>query len=136
MNYTVNDIASTTKTVLFKDTKVDGSIDGNGNIVEVTNNDAFENAFKIWLHSTKGDSLRSLQGGYLTSFIGKPMNSETALAIKDALKIGLNQEFSHTFTIVDLAVVPDYTAKKWFIRIVGYDSRLQSGLNTIEEIGA
>lgn len=123
-----------TKEVLYTDVNIEGNTNEFGQLEYPTNEEALNNAFRVWLVSSRGENLRSTTGGYLLPHLGKVMNDERAQEIRQAIQDGLNQEFSPALRILTLDVIPDYTNRLWTIRLVAYSPDLKSGVNTIEKV--
>jgi len=102
----------------------------NGELRPLYNEDALANAIKIWITSARGENIRRIDGGYLYAQLGKPMNSNTAEAIKNSLLLGFENDFTPNLTITTLEVVPDYVNKIWKIYIAGFTPIFNVGVNT------
>lgn len=95
----------------------------------IENNDALDNAFRLFISSSKNEYLRRIGGNWLTKHIGKPMNSDRSDDIKSSVQKGILTEFSPLLTILDLKVTPDYVKKKWIINLVAYSEQFRVGIN-------
>ena len=95
--------------VNFIDYHIQGKVDFQGNLIEYTGKEAVENAMRFWLTSFPNDYLRKSEtGGFLTSFLAKPMGEGVANQIATALNIGFRKEFNPPVTISSIEVIPVY----------------------------
>lgn len=107
-----------------------GNLDSQGNLKEYYNSDALTNAFKVWLVGSKGASLRSNNGGYLTPYLHKFINEDNAKAIQRALLSGIKNDFEVDITVTTLDVIGDPKNSKWYITLVAYSPELQQKIDT------
>ena len=119
------------KDIIYLDYFRKKKITRNGDLKEIINNEALEQAIKIWVTSQKGEKIRTTGGGVLMPFIGKTLDEENADRLKQVLKQGLEESFQPNITIVDLKVIPNVEKKLWEIYIVGYNIELAVGVNTL-----
>lgn len=109
---------------------IDIRIEGNsrrGGYIE--NNDALDNALRMWISSSKSEYLRRSGGNWLLQHIGKPMNDARVQEIKRSIQTGLTTDFRPTLTILDLQIVPDYVKRRYVITLVAYSEALRVGIN-------
>lgn len=93
------------------------------------NNDALDNAFRIWISSSKNEYLRRSGGNWLLRHIGKPMNSARTQEIKRSIQTGIATNFEPRLNILDLQVVADYSKRRYIITLVAYSESLRVGIN-------
>ncbi len=109
---------------------IDISINGNGTKGNaIYNNDALDNAIRLWLTASKNEFLRRQGGNVLLKHIGKPMNDDRVKLIKGDIQAGLQYDFTPKMTIVNLEVTPDYIQRKWKITLVAYSEELRVGVS-------
>lgn len=106
-------------------------INRNGELTRYNNNEALEQAIKIWISSQKGEKIRTTGGGLLVPFIGKTLDEYNAERIKQVLTQGLEEYFIPNITIVELKVIPNNQKNRWEIYVVGYNIELSLGVNTL-----
>lgn len=94
-----------------------------------TNNDALDNAFRLWISSSKNEFLRQQGGNWLMRHIGKPMSQARADEIRSSIQLGIATEFIPKLTILKLDVEPDYTKRKWIITVIAYSEAYRVALN-------
>lgn len=117
-----------------KDYIYDASEDNKG-IRILTDVEAVENALRLWLVSFKGDTIRRPDaGGYVTQWIFKPMDEDTAFDIKTAIRVGLEREFSPNIVVHKITVIPDYVNMSWTVEISGWVPVLQEEIYVIENL--
>ncbi|MDA3855885.1 MAG: hypothetical protein PF569_06485 [Candidatus Woesearchaeota archaeon] len=109
---------------------IDIPISGNKkNGLYIKNNDALDNAFRLWITSSPNEFLRRQGGGILLRHIGKPLNDARALEIRRSIQRGVSNDFSPALEILNLTVTPNYTRKRWEILLVGYSEQFRVGIN-------
>lgn len=108
---------------IIKETK------SNGEIKTYSNSDALFQSIKIWLSSQKGEKIRSNTGGVIYPYIGKLLDENNAIKMKNAIREGLKNDFYPPLTIVELEVIPNKETNSWFIKIAGYNKDLSVGVN-------
>ena len=97
--------------------------------------EAIENALRMWLVSFKGERTRNPDaGGYVTQWLFKPMNEDTAFDIKTAIRVGIEREFVPNVEIYSVTVDPDYVNESWYIEVYGFITVLQEELHVIENL--
>jgi len=108
---------------------IDIPIDGaNQSGTFITDNDALENAVKLWLLKGRGEDLRRITGGWVLKHLGKPMDDDRALSIASDIQKGLRSEFKPELTIKNLSVVPNYSQRRWEIHLIAFSPELQVGV--------
>lgn len=113
----------------FTDIAIEGTTGSTGKATTLYNNDALNNAFRIWISSSGFDAVRTKRGGYVLKHIGKPMNSERARDIKRDIIIGLREDFKPDMNIIKVSVIPLYDIRTWRITVQAYSPSLQIGIN-------
>ena len=99
---------------ILYDHDLKGGINDNGEINQIWEKDALNNAIKLWIASFKGEMIRRPnRGGYITRWLLKPMQSTDIDQIKMALRDGLEQDFVPYLEILDLSIIPDYENRQW-----------------------
>lgn len=117
-----------------KDYIYDASEDAKG-IIVLEDIEAIENALKLWLMSFQGERIRRPDdGGYITKWLFKSIDEDTAFDIKNAIRIGLEREFIPRINIDKIIVDPDYTRESWRIEIYGYIPSIQKEVYVIENL--
>lgn len=118
----------------IKDYIYDGSEDSKG-ITILEDVEAIENALKLWLMSFQGERIRRPNdGGYVTRWLFKSMDEQTAFDIKTAIRIGLEREFIPKITIDQIVVNPNYQNESWEIEVKGYIPSIQQEIYVIENL--
>lgn len=103
-----------------------GTIDNQGNIKELYNKEAVENSILVWLTSYNTDVIRNPgSGGYLTSYLSKPMSPENQQYIYQSLIDGFNQDYNLQVKILAIKINPDYVNKTWAIYIEAYVTEIK-----------
>lgn len=95
----------------------------------INNNEALDNAFRLWVTASKNEFLRKKGGNVLAKHIGKPMNDDRAIAIKRDIQAGVVDEFNPPLTVLKLTVTPDYVKRRYSILLVAYSEQLRVGIN-------
>ena len=117
------------KEIAYFDYPITKKLKSNGELKTLENSDALFQSVKIWLCCNSRDKIRSLSGGNLSKYIGKPMDNDTANNIRSDIIYGLKYEFYPSITVVDCKVVADKNRNMWIITIAGYNSTLNIGIN-------
>ena len=117
------------KEIAYFDYPITKKLNSNVELKTLENSDALFQSVKIWLCCNSRDKIRSLSGGNLSKYIGKPMDNDTANNIRSDIIYGLKYEFYPSITVVDCNVVADKTRNMWIITIAGYNSTLNIGIN-------
>lgn len=108
-----------------------GTKDSQGNLKILWNKDAIQNAFRMWLVSSKGEMIRRPSyGGVLRQWLIRPMSDENAQNIRTAILSGLNQNFYPFITPTTLTVEPRYEEHYWLITLIGYCKEYSTDINT------
>jgi len=108
----------------FTDIDFSGKKTLNGDITKYEDDNAFAQAFKFWLASSKGERLRKNKGGVLLPHLQKPMSETRRLDIVASIKNGLENDFKQ-LNLLKLSVTPDYQKRQWKIIVVGYSPILK-----------
>lgn len=123
-----------TFTKFFFDIDYRGETNSNGDIKTYIDEEALNQAFKLWIAESKGERLRTNSGGYLLRHLQKPMNEERARTIERAIKVGLSQDFSPYISVIELTVTPLYKEKKWDIQLIAYVNLLKRAVLIQEKV--
>lgn len=116
----------------YADFVYDSRISETGELMTVQGYEAVKNALILWLYSLRGERIRKPSwGGYLTRWLYKPLNEDTAENIQFSLLIGLREEFTPALEVNKVTVTPDYENESWIIQI---DAVLASSSETIQVI--
>lgn len=115
------------------DFSVFGDTDINGNMQVLDTKKSVENAFRMWLVSSRGEIPRAPQkGGYLAQWLQKPMTPENTEEIRAAILEGIENDFTPAIKVEQLSVEPDYQSRVWNIHLIGlvpeYKTRLDSSV--------
>ena len=98
-----------------------GSLDSNGQVKELYDKEAIENSIIVWITSYNTDILRNPgRGGYLTSYLSKPMSDTVQALMREALIDGFNQDYNLVLQLKQLIITPDYENKTWNIFVEAY----------------
>ena len=98
-----------------------GGFNNEGVMKLVYDEDAVENALKMWLVSVQGDIVRyGGYGGYIYKALHKPMNEDTVEEVTRFIEIGLDENFTPFLQIESVLVEPDYGKKLYLIDIEGF----------------
>lgn len=100
--------------------------------IELWNKDALNNAIKIWMTLFQGEIVRQpTVGGYLTTWIVKPMTEDNTDEIRESLIFGLENGFNPALKVQEISVKPDFQNRKWIIDVTVFspDLKIQSELN-------
>lgn len=114
----------------FFDIPFNGNKLPDGTVKKLSDGQALENAFKLWLSYATGEKLRDKRGGWLVNNLNKQMTEDRGLSIKQSILDGLKTSFRPELRVVRISVVPDYQRRKWNITVVAYAPSLQIGFNT------
>ncbi len=115
---------------VFYDFPMSKTLTKGGELQTYKNNEALEQALKIWLVSGKGEKIRTLGGGILSPYLHKGLNNTTSNEIRKNILKGLESEFLPKMTVVNLDVIPNTQKERWEISLVAYNSDLSIGLNS------
>jgi len=108
------------------DTSYTGGIDASGNLNQLWNADALNNAVMMWIASQEGEVFRKpTSGGYVTRFIGKPMGQVNISQFKMALRNGFDRDFQPYLKVITLNVIPHFEEKYWEIYMEYYSEDLK-----------
>jgi len=122
----MSDLLENTDVPLIYDTSYDATIQSTGEIEQLWGEEALNNALKMWLASFSGEVLRQpTKGGYLMSWLMKPMTEDSVDRIKMGIRDGLNQDFTPFLEILDLEVTPNYEKRYWHIVLSVYSDDLK-----------
>lgn len=98
-----------------------GNLDNKGRIVELLDKEALGQSIKLWIASLQGDTVRdSKRGGYITSWLMKPMQSVSINAFTMSIRDGIYQDFTPHLVIKVLEVKPNYEGRYWNIYMEVY----------------
>ena len=121
--------------VIYKDYSIDATLTSTGTLEVLEGKQAIINALRLWLSSFKGEFIRDPErGGYITRWLMKPINADTALSIKRAIFDGLTDEFSPALIPSAVEVIPNYEKEYWEINIEAYCPAFRESINVIENI--
>lgn len=122
-------MSNLTQKIIF-DYPVIKSKDSNNKLKKLTGADAFKNSILLWMGSQKGDYIRDpLKGGYILPYLGKPMTDDRSIDIRDAIEIGIDEDFDFTFVISEIKVIPIYESEYWEIYIKGYSPDIKENID-------
>jgi len=124
------------KSILYVDSPIVKKTDENGGMDGLINSDAVAQSFKNWLISGKGEKIRSTSGGWVLPFLGKGVTEEIAAQIEKNIILGAEIDFSPPMTITYIAVVPDKKNFRYIIKVEGYNTSVNVGINTYAVIDA
>lgn len=114
-----------------------GNIDAQGQLKYVWGKEALSQSIKLWIASLKGEVIRSPnRGGYIASWIGKPMKSVDVDDIEMTIQDGLYRDFRPYIQIQSLTITPNYEKRHWHIEMVVYSTDLRVQVTIDEKIKA
>lgn len=123
--------------VLIFDHDLEGTILPNGTIKQLWEKDALTNSLKMWITSRRGDVVREPErGGYLYSWLTKPLREEEIDNIEMAIRNGIEQDFQPFLRIIALQVTPNYEGRYWEIYLETYSPYLALRSTVNEKIKA
>jgi len=121
------------KITTYADYSLYADIDSLGNLKVLIGKEAIENALKLWIASFPGESIRNpSKGGYISRWLFKSLNEETAGLIKEAIIESLDEDFYPSLVLKTLDVIPNYDKYQWQITLNAYSPELKIDIN-IEE---
>ena len=121
-------------TTLLHDHDLDGGTDTKGNVKQVYDDDAIQNALKLWLSSLKGDYIgKPNEGGVLYQFICKPMNEVNLIQFETLLSNSILEHFYPDMEITNIQVEPHYDKRYWKIIIKGVSNTYNVGFTFSEK---
>ena len=92
--------------VIF-DVDLDGSIELDGSLKYLWEEDALVQSIKLWIASRKGDILRKPNsGGTVFPFLTKPLTEDSIDYLKMAIRDGISEDFVPELLITNLQVKP------------------------------
>lgn len=92
-----------------------------GNLKEIYDYEALNNSLKLWIASYRGDYIgMETMGGYVTESLNRPMRDIDIIDVKQAITVGLKNDFKPKLEIISLAVEPDYRKRRWRIMLDAY----------------
>lgn len=105
---------------VYVDYNYSGTLNQQGNISVLKDQDALSNAIKLWLCSFRGERLyRPNKGGYVVGSLMKPMSESRANEMEKAIKLGLRTDFQPSIEVKTCRVVPDYENYCYYIHVEG-----------------
>lgn len=119
------------KDIIYSDYPIVKETTYNGEVKTYQNSEALAQSLKVWLVMARGEKVRSLAGGYLIPFIGKPLDDEHAQLMASRILTGLTEDFQPPITVMDLQVIPDVQNLRWVVSVKGYNADLNIGVNTV-----
>lgn len=108
---------------------IDGGFDTNGQVTKVYNEEALNQAISIWLRLKRGEMLyKPTLGGYTYTFITKTLSEDGRLALKDALIVGIENDFTPKLNILELTVDINDADKAYevFLKVQTKDLKIQA----------
>lgn len=119
----------------FADFSATGETDYNGQLRILKDNEALENALRMWIASFRGEIIRQPdKGGYIVQWLTKPMSEDTRTSIKEAIEDGLFEDFQPPVQIRQLNIIPDYENQNWKIELKGYCPALRETFSLSEKL--
>jgi len=107
-----------------------GGLDKKGNINTFQEKEAFTNSLNMWLLSKENDYIRKPgKGGFLYSWLMKPLSDVNAQLMLRSLKIGIEREFVPTIFVQNLEVLPNYQKRTWTVILTGWVPEIKSTIN-------
>lgn len=98
------------------DFSYEGKFDLNGNLKEVYNEDALENALRMWFCSMAGEVVRQpTLGGFIYDMLYKPMTTEDLPYHIMGIRNGFHSNFMPYAQIQGLNVEPDFEKRAWIV---------------------
>ena len=108
-----------------------GQVDEKGNLIVLKDQDALANAVKLWLCSFRGERLyKPTKGGYVISALLKPICDERIDEIKEAIMIGLREDFQPAIEVSKCTVIPDYDEGRYYITVEGWCPKFRAAVYT------
>lgn len=114
------------------DVAMEGGIDKQGKIQELWNEDALNNALKMWLSSFEGDLLRQpTRGGYVAPLLLRPMNRVNQGQLEQIVRNGFNEDFRPLLQLRTLQIEPNYEKGYWntYIEVYSRDLKISTTVN-------
>ena len=119
----------------YVDFPYDAEMYSSGEMVLLEDSRAIQNALKLWLYSMRGERMRMpTWGGYITRWLFKPLNEDTAENIQFGIISGLREEFSPILQLQEVNVTPDTLNDCWTIEIRAVTPHAQEEIYVIENI--
>lgn len=107
------------------DYDLSGSVDSQGKIKEVYNEDALINSVKLWIASLGNERLRNPgSGGYILPLLMKPMIEVDSEQLEMAMRDGFEQDFSPILKLLDLKITADLQKRRWLFQATVYSPSL------------
>lgn len=88
--------------------------------IVVEGKEAIVNSLRVFLLSLTGEYPHNHNyGGYLYSWLFKPMDETTTIDLRNAIKIGIKKHFSGLVNLHRINIQPDISEQRWNIEIIG-----------------
>ena len=130
-----NELTDKIEIPIIYDHHYEGGIDKNGIIKQVWDSEALNNSIKMWLASFSGEIIRNpSKGGYVMSWLLKPMSQVNKENLEMAIRDGFYQDFTPYLEILNLNVEPNYEYRYWHIQLEAYSPNLKLRVNVSEKI--
>ena len=119
----------------YVDYPYDARMQSNGDMILLTDYEAVENSLRLWLYSLNGERIRMPNwGGYVTRWLFKPLNSDTADNLQFSILTGLREEFYPTLSVSEVNVTPNFEDSSWTIEIRATITRTKEEVYVIENV--
>jgi hypothetical protein len=124
-------------TKLIFDHDLLGTINADGSIKQIWEEEALKQSIKLWIASKKGEALRAPErGGYINRWLMQPMKDSNIDIIKMAIRDGIAQDFTPLLEILELDVKPLYDKRAWYIYLKVRCKNLKLEVEVSERIKA
>ena len=113
----------------FYDVSLYGTRTSTGAIKELYNVEAYENSMLLWMSSLQGDYLRNTgKGGYLIPHLTKAMSEDRSNALREAIIVGLNDDYERLVIVKEVIVDPDYDNRLYRITVKAFAKDIRANL--------
>jgi hypothetical protein len=111
-----------------------GTIDSQGNVVQLKGKDAILEALKNWISSSPRDFFREKKGGIIQPLLLKPINSNSDELIESAIRDGIQRDFDLNLVIQQLIVtsIPEERIRR--IKLTVFSTEFNQLVSIDEEI--
>ncbi len=122
------------KTTIY-DVSLFGDVSPDGELTQLWGEDALANAIKMWIASYPAEVIGDAnRGGKIAPLLHKPMSTVSISSLKQALRDGLEHDFTPKVEILFLEVIPNYVKRTWIINLQGYCPDLKISVSVSETV--